>query len=91
VPTALTAPLGSDSSFTVGFATTTNGLRNNPDCRSWWLVVGFTHPVPDNTITTHCDAVPNHQPLTTNHVFGDKKKHGTGAPFRVVAEKYASV
>jgi hypothetical protein len=57
----------------------------DPDCRSWWLVVGgwvllvggqhlaaplqITHPVPDNTITTHCDAVPNHQPLTTNHVF----------------------
>jgi hypothetical protein len=44
----------------------------------WVLVVGgqhlavplrITHLVPDNTITTHCDAVPNHQPLTTNHVF----------------------
>jgi hypothetical protein len=44
----------------------------------WVQVVGgqhraaplrITHPVPDNTITTHCDAVPNHQPLTTNHVF----------------------
>jgi hypothetical protein len=28
--------------------------------------------MPDNTITTHCDAVPNQQPLTTNHVIRDK-------------------
>jgi hypothetical protein len=40
----------------------------------WFLVVGgqhlaaplrITHPVPDNTITTHCDAAPNLQPPTT--------------------------
>ncbi len=44
----------------------------------WYLVVGgqhlaaplrITQSVLGNRVATRCDAVPNHQPLTTNHVF----------------------
>jgi hypothetical protein len=44
----------------------------------WFLVVGgqhlaaplrITQSVLGNRVATRCDAVPNHQPLTTNHVF----------------------